>query len=821
MRGLLEALFGADLSGLDDAARWSVEWTGAGDGQDFGFWLAVALLAAVLGVRFLYRRDAPDVSPRVRAAFVALRVVVAALLVAILLEPVLVLERRDAVPSNLLVLVDGSDSMGLADPVAEGPGGDALARELGAADAAELAALSRAERARRALGGGLRADLAADGARRVHVHAFGDRFQLDELGDETSAVDALAPASRGYTAIGTALEQALAAYQGPPLGGVLLVTDGQSNAGAAPRVGAEAAAAAGVVVHVLGLGSDAEARNVTLLRLAHDPVAMVRDPFEVVAHLETHGLAEAGPDEVEVALEVRRGGGPWTERERQAVPLGLATGEAGTGGRFARATFRLTEEEEGELELRARAIDVGGETTLDDNLALGAVRVVRARMKVLLVAGLAFPEVQFLINTLMRDPAYELSSWLQGADPDYEQKGDVVLRSLPRSEEELVAYDCVVLYDPLWSEMPPGFGSWLAELVGREAGGLVYIAGEGETEALFDRATVEAGPVLDLLPVVREAGVFRTQSEKRAIASEPWKLTLTEAGAAHDIFTFVEDPVENAKLCAGLPGLFWHFPVTRAKPGATVLAVHGDPRMQNRYGPHVILASQYFGPGRTTFLACDSTYRWRFVGEELFDGFWARLIGEAGRAKLLGGRTPLIVGSDRATYAPGSLASVTARFRDDVDPAAAPPSLLGSLEVGDAEPREIVFLPSAADPRIYEAQVEVERSGEYLLSVWPSSGPPSDGNLDASDHRFVVESAVVELASPWQDRATLLEVAATAGGRVFDLADRDAIPAAFATGRVELANQERQELWNAPLFFAGAFALLFLEWVLRKRYRLV
>ena len=52
--------------------------------------------------------------------------------------------------------------------------------------------------------------------------------------------------------------------------------------------------------------------------------------------------------------------------------------------------------------------------------------------------------------------------------------------------------------------------------------------------------------------------------------------------------------------------MYWHFPVTRAKPGATVLARHGDPRMRNEHGQHVLLATQLVGPGRTFFVAFDS-----------------------------------------------------------------------------------------------------------------------------------------------------------------------------------------------------------------------
>ena len=99
--------------------------------------------------------------------------------------------------------------------------------------------------------------------------------------------------------------------------------------------------------------------------------------------------------------------------------------------------------------------------------------------------------------------------------------------------------------------------------------------------------------------------------------------------------------------------MYWSFPVTRARPGATVLARHGDPRMQNQYGRHVLLASQLYGPGRTVFIGFDSTYRWRYLAEDYFDGFWARLIDRVGRNKALGGRFPFQVHLGKSGYRVG------------------------------------------------------------------------------------------------------------------------------------------------------------------------
>src|SRR4029077_20919123 len=128
---------------------------------------------------------------------------------------------------------------------------------------------------------------------------------------------------------------------------------------------------------------------------------------------------------------------------------------------------------------------------------------------------------------------------------------------------------------------------------------------------------------------------------------------LTPEGNADRIFQFAPESSRNREVLASLPGMFWHFPATRAKPGATVLARHGDPRMRNQFGRHVLMATQLYGPGRTVFIGFDSTYRWRYLSEDYFDGFWARLVVRRGRNKDVGGRFPFTLATDKSVYRTG------------------------------------------------------------------------------------------------------------------------------------------------------------------------
>ena len=166
--------------------------------------------------------------------------------------------------------------------------------------------------------------------------------------------------------------------------------------------------------------------------------------------------------------------------------------------------------------------------------------------------------------------------------------------------------------------------------------------------------------------------------------------------------------------------MYWSFPVTRSRPGATVLARHGDPRMQNQYGRQPLLTSQLFGPGRTVFIGFDSTYRWRYLSEDYFDGFWARLVDRVGRNKALGGRFPFSVHLGKSAYRVGDQVSVGVRYTEAAALAEAT-ELVAELEIAGGPPEPLRFEKAADDPALLTAQFPAAQAGSYAISIVPTT----------------------------------------------------------------------------------------------------
>jgi hypothetical protein len=339
---------------------------------------------------------------------------------------------------------------------------------------------------------------------------------------------------------------------------------------------------------------------------------------------------------------------------------------------------------------------------------------------------------------------------------------------------------------------------------------------------LFEAADSKspAGDWTRILPVVRDPGLYRSEAEVRLSSQSTYALELTPEGRGDPVFEFHPDPLRNRAILTSLPGMYWSFPVTRARPGASVLARHGDPRMSNQYGRQVLLASQLFGPGRSVFIGFDSTYRWRYLAENYFDGFWARMVDRVGRNKALGGRFPFQVHLGKGGYRVGDRVSVGVRYIDSAALAEAS-ELTAELEIAGQPPEPLRFEKVPDDPSLLTATFPAQQAGAYSLRIVPVAAADLGSGVRVSTTTFRVEPPRRELDEPSLNRPLLTELARLTQGQVLDLVDVPRLDDAISMREVTRTLETRDELWDAPLLYGTIIVALTLEWVLRKLYRMV
>ena len=764
---------------------WHLEFQSLPQGLNAVICIAIAI-GAIVGIWKLYQIESRDLSNRMRLLIGSLRLMALASVGLMLFEIVLVIDRRERAASHLLLLVDTSESMALTDPYDEPTARGIASALFGTSGTSETDLETVRHRPRLDLGRTALEPIfekLSDG-REVTIYGFDS--SATRLEEDSKLAD-LKPRGAA-TAIGSALSQALAAHRGQPISGVLVVTDGQSNGGDDPRKVSQQAGRDGVVVHSLMVGSEKGPSNVRLSDVEVSPVVFVRDPTVISTVLESHGMQGRSAT---VKLERRQKGEEWFEVARTEVALG----EDAT---VQRVPFTYTPDAIGQFEFRGTVQDAGPELTDSDNAAMKTIKVVRQRIRVLIIAGSPSPEVQFLRNTLLRDPVTELSSWLQSANEGYEQIGHRPVRRLPNSIQELSFYDVLIMVDPNMKKLGPGWDEMITKFVGDAGGGLIYVAGELNTNKLFDTNQSESSASssttgddawLSTLPVVWEAGLYQSQADVRLNSRDTWNIELTADGNEDPIFHFNQDKTKNKGILASLPGMYWHFPVTRAKPGATVLAQHGDQRMRNQFGRHVLMAMQRYGPGRTVFIGFDATYRWRYLHEQYFDGFWSRLIDRVGRSKVLGGRYPFTMTTDKNVYQTGDRATLKVQLTGTADETSGMGTLVCEVEVPGGEPTAYDLEPNAEQAGLFEASFTVDKGGAYVVHVSSEQQTQRDPSVRPATLTFRVEPPRQETDKPGTNRPLLEEIAKTTGGRVFTPADAKEIPSAFTIKEVEQSAQ--------------------------------
>ena len=784
---------------------------------------ALGLVALAIAVLFLLwwlpHREKRELSRRKRLLLVALRALVLLAVAIMLLEPVLISSQRETVRSQLAIIIDDSESMRFADPytdetkAAEYASALKLASENGKSPVDRLRSMPRMDLIKKALGSQLEA---LGKGRDVFLYDLESASKTGTAGSaRTRSLDAIDP-KRSVSPLGDALRGTLAAHRGRPVAGIVLVTDGRSNAGEDPIRVAEVASRLNIPIFPVAAGAEEGPRNVRLAEIEASPVVFAKDPMTLGVVAEARGLKDA---EATLILEQKVNAGDWEQISNQRIALG----EDGT---LKRTTFRIVPKVVGQYEYRARIEDAGPELTRDDNTSTAAVRVVRQQIRVLMIAGAPSPEVQFLRNAFQRDQHIEFAAWLQHSDPGYRQPGDRPISRLPNDSEELGKYDALVLVDPDMRVLGPQWPDMIANFVGKDGGGLIFIPGELYSQQLFESAAGESGDESTggqwtrILPVVREPGLFRTEAEVRLTTQNTYILDLTPEGRGDPIFEFNSDPIKNRVTLASLPGMYWSFPVTRARPGATVLARHGDARMQNQYGRHVLLASQLYGPGRTVFIGFDSTYRWRYLAEDYFDGFWARLIDRVGRNKALGGRFPFQVNLGKSAYRVGEQVSVGVRFTEAAAVAEAS-GLSAELEIEGQPPDPLVFERSGDDPALLTATFPAERAGGYTLRITPATGVDAGAATRVSSTTFRVEPPRREVDEPSLNRPLLADLARMTSGRTFNVPEVNKLDDAITMREVTRTLENRDELWDAPLLSAIIIFGLTAEWIARKLFRMV
>jgi hypothetical protein len=105
----------------------------------------------------------------------------------------------------------------------------------------------------------------------------------------------------------------------------------------------------------------------------------------------------------------------------------------------------------------------------------------------------------------------------------------------------------------------------------------------------------------------------------------PSHFELTDSGRRSLLTKLADTEEENVQIWEDLPGFQWYAPVSRAKAGSDVLAVHKD--ASNEQGRIPLLVTRTHGAGKVLFMGTDGAWRWRKGVEDKYHyRFWSQVV---------------------------------------------------------------------------------------------------------------------------------------------------------------------------------------------------
>ncbi len=729
---------------------------------EFGatIWLIPAAAAVSALAAILYRPAFGAASRRSAAAMTALRASAVLMLALFILDPVLSFPGLGG-ENRVLLLVDSSMSMGVADRAGGRTRLDAAKEALLSGDDPLLPALERGVK--------------------VGMFSFGAAARRVEGAESLRALSASEDATDIEAAIESAREQT-----GRLPAAVVIVSDGVNSEGA----GADSRPVQ-VPVIALAVGGEPDAgRGFTDLSVAQvtgSDSVFLGQPHQITVRVESRG---AGPAEIPVT--VRRG-----KTEVASGTVTLAAGDSTAG-----IDMTFTPAEKGVVDYEVSVPVSDGEVLAANNVFRFPLHVLSGKIRTLYIEGSLRWEYKYLKSALFEDPNVECTALVRTAPGTFVQQGGgrsmTAGGKLEIDRDSLSSFDAVIIGDIEAAAFEEDQAKALVWFAAEHGGGLIMLGGFKS----FGAGGWGGTALEEAMPVWAGSAARTGQAVHARLAPE---------GMGHPIFAGFEGFFSEG---GGLPPLDGMNRSAGIKPGASVLAASsetGDP----------VVAVQRYGAGKSVAVAADTLWKWylhlKGMGRESpYNRFWMQTLRWiAADAQEQGEASPLAVRTDRKIYRPGG----TARVDVTVRKLPGGPEIAGepSLEVVAPSGRSSIVALSGKAP-LFSGRFDLPVSGAYAVRAAARS---ADGK---SFERSAVVSAggrSGEFERLSADAAHLRRLASATGGGFFTLPEASGIRARVRDLLLDRGVRIETGPYRSPVFFIVFLGLLGMEWIIRRRNMMV
>ena len=614
-----------------------------------GLWCGVVIFALAAWLYFLHQRLRRRHSP-IRARWLLLPKCLTALaLLFALFNPVSALQKNEAAKGKVLVLVDDSSSMDVADDY-------------------QQPRVARARKIVEAWKDGLPKD--------VHL-------DLADFDTTIHAADSTKPTAVRNTDLGACLLALAERNDVASYLGVVLLTDGGDEVLDNPVLPK-------LPLHVVGIGSDPAGWNDVAIAGVDCPTTVEKDTgFEMTADLQAragHGGDFARKlSQVGLLLERETGTNNWTRVSRQPVDLSNLRQVV---------HLPLKSADVGVQRYRLSLEPVAGELSQLNNTREVTVNVQKKSLHVLFFAESLGQEFKVLRNELAHDPGIAFTALFRTTANRYLLQGDrqagddALTAGFPASAKGLAGYDAVVLGSFPASDFSARQMQALSQFC-ENGGAVLFLGGDNS----FGRGGYAASPLAALLP-------WHITDQEAEPAHGNFPVGVSPMGTGSPILAGVEEVLARRSVPLDTVNL-----VGDLKPGAqALLSTHVDGR------DLPVVAMQPFGKGKVLGIATSTLWKWALQPEPVrpvYGLLWRQAV------RVLTGQTEggqhLALHWDKEFYRPGETAVGQIRA---LGPEAATVRFTAELEAkGQTVP--VTLEPAPGDEQAFQVKLRFRERADY------------------------------------------------------------------------------------------------------------
>lgn len=682
------------------------------------------------------------------------------------------------------------------------------------------------------------------------------------VADRLQQVESFEPVQFDGTAssLQTALSQLKQRYEGQPLAGVILLSDGiATDLSGSPDVLKGMPPVFSIVPPEDKSLPDVSVGSFSVTQTAFDDAPVTIQVQPVATNVQSGQIAVTLMDAAGTPLETQSK----TVNDPSPLKFRHRPTEAGT------VMYRL------KVNLKDDAgNDVTSEATSVNNEQMIAIERGTMPRRVLYVSGRPNWEFKFLRRAVETDPQLQMVALIRIAKKeakfdfrgnsgersnslfrgfenqdaevaeDYDEpvlvrlntKDDDELRGgFPQKAEELFQYDAIILDDLEADFFLADQMKLIYDYVSRRGGGLLMMGGQES----FRQGDYDRTPIGEMLPI--------DLSREIASPDTSVRLSLTRDGWLQPWVRLRPEEISEEQRLSSMPGFRTLNSSAYVRPGAVVMAEVKDE--QDNHWPALVV--QRFGKGRTAALCIGDLWRWR-LSEGLQKLHGLNLTsGNGGDGRSDGGSGSSIVApgaaseEDLGDHARACrqmvrwlVADVPKRMdlavRDEPSLGTGSVRLTAFVRGADFEAREnadvkftvtspdgqkfeLAGEPSDTESGSFEATVAAAQAGAWKVSV--SAALADEGNPEPllAETGWASQPDQKEMKSVEVNRTFLQSVADLTKGRMVELKELDRFIDSLPQSSAPLVEVWSWPIWHSWWIFLAALACLVTDWALRRR----